>query len=384
MPVYEADPTNPQVALDAARLTPGSHVIFLPGLAYPIAERLRVFSDTRITAHGAYIHAVNGNHRLLANFEETDSFAGYEGNSDIAVEGGVWDCKAHEDQSDDVANAMNFIHCRSVRVRDITVLNVHGAHAVELAAVWNAWVSDCEFRGFHDPGGREFSEAIQLDWPKSPASTAIGLWDSTPCVGITINRCVMGASEDLGAFGALVGSHGAIPTLRHRRVAVTGCEVEESLSYGIRAWGWQDVVISDNRISETAGSSVLIQHTDAFTATGNVVREAGRNGFNLGGSSRGVVTGNTVALTVDQNGIWLGQVDGAGAATFDTLVADNLVSDANDNAIRIAAGCSRNVVVQNVLRRGATGGTTGVVNASGNTTNEVTRNNFHGFTINVS
>lgn len=373
-----ADFPSLQAALDAARDDPGSRVRAVPGESYPLATELRIYGKTRLEAWGADLFGVDGNHRLLRSYSDGDSYSGYNGPSDITVLGGTWDCRGYDSPPNALLNAMDFCHGHNINVVGCRIRNVVGAHAVEFAAINGGSVRDCRFEGFFDPGDREFSEAVQLDWPRV-GSTDIGLWDGTPCRGISVTRCAMSSSEQLGPFGALVGSHGDnLPPARHEWIKVADCEVDKSLSFAVRAFGWRDSVVHGVTAFDTDGTAFLVQNSDGLAVHGNTVREAGRNGFHVGSSQRVAISGNVVNRTRDQYGIWVGKY-GQGDGSSDVLVSGNVVSGAALAGVRLSAGANRCVVEGNMLRRDG-GGDTGVSCAAGaGTSNRVARNSITGF-----
>jgi parallel beta-helix repeat protein len=372
-----ADFPTPQAALDAAAADPGSLVTFEP-ISYPLPAPLVVGSDTTVRAYGAHLRGVNGNHRLVRSFRDADSFAGYEGPSRISVFGGVWDCRGQDAPPGTVANAMNFCHGSRITVADATIRNVAGAHAVEVAAIDGAIIRHCRFEGFLDTGGRDFSEAVQVDLTKSPMSTDIGLWDNTPCRDVTVLDCHMGPSADLGPFGALAGNHSQVAAgTYHDRIRVLGCDVNGSLLHAIRPYAWRGAVIQGNTVVGTTGTSILVQYSTGVTVSGNTVRGSGRNGVNVSASTQVVVQGNTIADTADEYCVWVGRDDDT--TSTDVLVTGNVLHGGHDAAVRLASGTHRCTVSGNLIRRGG-GGDTGVsCTAGAGTTNKVIHNDIAGF-----
>lgn len=371
---------TPQDALDDAETDPYAVVEFPPKL-YELEEKLVVHDSTEIWSYGAYFKGINGNHGLLRSFRSTDSFSSYNGPSHISVYGGTWDCDGQNAPPNTVTNGLNFCHGSNIKVIDVTVKNVAGAHGLELSAIRGATVQNCKFLGFIDnttAQNRQFSEAIQVDITKSSASAEIGDFDNTPCKNITINNCHTSNSNELGYFGALVGGHVTVENIWHEKIRVINCDVSGSLSYGIRPFGWQDSVITGNTIEDTGGTSILTQHSRNLSIIGNIVRNSGSNGINVSGSYGINVQANNVVGTIANYGIWVGTSDGIGSN--DVVVQNNYVKNANLAALRLSSGADNCLVAGNRLVRGTTGGSTGIICASGvGTTNRIVDNSLLDF-----
>lgn len=375
-----ADYASPQDALDAAALDPGpgrSVVVFDPVL-YELPAELRVRGNLTIEATGAYLRATGGNHRLLRNYVATDSFGAYAGHGDITLRGGTWDANGTGAASGTVANAIAFLHCSNIDIVGVEVLDVAGAHGIELNAVRGARVRDCTFRGFLDTGDRAHSEAIQIDGAWSAASADIGLWDDTPCRDVSISGCRMGSSAQLGPYGALAGGHAMASGIHHRYIRVTDCHVEGSLQHGFRPYGWAFFIVSECTVASTAGTAIVVQRCRDGVITTCPIDSPGSNGINVSSSERIVVDGCPVRDPSPNWGVWVGAAPGYGPSE-DILVTSNLISGAMAGGMKLATGTDRAVLLDNLIRRDG-GGSTGVVVATGaGTASRVEDNDIRGF-----
>lgn len=374
-----ADYPTPQDALDDCVLDPQAVVEF-PPMSYALTAPLVVPPRTIIRAYGAYLWG-DGQHRLLRSFRDGDEFAGYDGPGNIAIYGGTWDCRGQDAPLGEVANGMNFCHGRNIVVAAATILNVAGAHAIELSAVSRASIRNCRFGGFNDTGDREFSEAIQLDTTTSAAATTIGLWDDTPCRNVTVHDCWMGPSDELGPFGALIGGHAMASGVYHQYIRVSDCHVDGSLLNGIRPYGWSDFTVHGCAVVDTDGTAIAVQRSRAGVVSGCNIRGSGSNGVNVSASSDIIVSANSIANPQANYGVWVGSLDGNDS--HDVLVHGNAIRSGPAAAVKLAAGTDNSVVAGNLLRRGS-GGPTGIVAAAGvGTMNRVEDNDLDGFTTNL-
>lgn len=258
-----------QGALDAARDSGGGIVVIPAGAVYGVSTFLVVYDDTMVVAHGATIKAI-GNSGLLRNFLGSEMFSGYAGHSRIQVLGGVWDGNASDGTTGTVTaetDAMNFVHCTDILVRDVIIRNVSSAHALEFNSCDGGCAVNCRFEGFRDNTGgtRQYSEAVQIDIAKT-GSSSIGAFDSTPSRNIRIEDCYCGPSDRLGPFGRFAGSHTIAAATYYDNIRVTDCTVDGALQEGIRGYGWRRAVIRDNTISGTRLSGIACTVPDPATA----------------------------------------------------------------------------------------------------------------------
>lgn len=322
-----ADDTDAiQGALDAAGGA-GGGIVVIPALRFSIraSTRLHMQTGTTISAYGAYVFKAgvptNG---LLANFVSgVDTFAGYNGNNNTAVLGGVWDARGYN--ATVTYDVLDWNHCRGVLVKDVTVRNVSGDHAVEFNSTFGARAENVRCEGFFDPtsGGRTFSEAFQIDVAVSGSAT-IGAFDGTHSCNIDIIGCYAGPGIDGnggGSFGKLVGSHTTAAGGSYDNIKVIGCTVDGGLDVGIGAYNWTNFQIANNKISGTASHGIRVTVPDPSVAGFSVL------------SYGGEIVNNTIdGTTSGAHGIEiLGYTATAGVAEIN--VHGNIVRNAAGNGI---------------------------------------------------
>ncbi|MFI7240117.1 right-handed parallel beta-helix repeat-containing protein [Streptomyces cyaneofuscatus] len=370
-----------QAALDAAQGAGGGTVLIPPG-TYACADALCAYDNTTVYAYGATIKATGGG-GLLHNYANTsESWAGYEGRSNIRILGGTWDGNAGTGpgQTSGLHDVISFNHARNIEVRDVTVLNTSQAHALEFNAIDGGRAINCRFLGFADLSSgstRQFSEALQIDIAVS-GSTAVGLFDDTPSKNIEVIGCITGPSATLGPFGRFVGSHTIRAGTYYDNITVRGNVVEGALSEGIRGYGWRRAVIADNVIRSTGKASIVMTvpnpstagyslNPDQIVIANNVVDgPVGESGIRVlgfaGAQHSGVrITGNTIngRATGGANGIQAeyckgpgivgNTVDSSGSTgiyvnqSADALVSGCTVTAAGSNAINITDSPGANV-----------------------------------------
>ncbi|MDQ1037279.1 hypothetical protein QFZ75_003695 [Streptomyces sp. V3I8] len=378
-----------QLALNAARDLGGAQVVVPPGV-YLIGATLRIYGNTRLTLMAGAEFRRNVAGTMLLNGDPGQSFGGYTGHSRIVIEGGLWNMRGTTVGLTGSAMCISIGHATDVVIRDLEIRDTPGFHGIELNSTTHGSISGCQFRGYVDPGGRDFSEAVQVDLAKSVGVFGgFGPYDHTPCEDVSISGCHFGASGTAGttAWPRGVGSHSATITRWHRRIRVTDCSFEGILQYAVSAYNWEDVVIANNTFvscgsgvrirtvilsdpedtKDTTGASTgASQNMRNITVTGNSFRGGGSYDepiIALGETSGTVlnlsVTGNTIdGSSGGQNGIRMQNVSRA-------TVGDNVVANVNGTGIS-TEDCNNLVVSSNVVWTPAAHGIT-LINTSHST-----------------
>lgn len=318
-----------QAALNAADAVGGAHVLIPGGRTYAIRTFLCVFDNTTVSAYGAKIISLGGT-GLIRNFLAGEHAPEYFGHSHITILGGVWDENAFngvDGTTTGIPTAFNFVHCRDITVRDVTIRNVSTSHAIEFNSTDGGRALNCRFEGFRDntsDQSRQYSEAVQIDCALNIIITPA---DLTPSRNIVIDGCYTGPSERCGPYGRLVGSHTGVTGqgVIYDGITIVNCEADDTLSGAISGYGWQNVIIANNRLNSSAidpsirlvvplsatwGYNLLV---DSIIIQGNTVRDSGSGGILVRGDPNAKTTGVIISanrvLNAGGNGIHVWDCD---------------------------------------------------------------------------
>lgn len=170
---YGADPSgtanaNPgiQEALNIARDLGGAQVVVPPGV-YLIGATLRIYGNTRLSLMAGAEFRRNVAGTMIINGDAGQAFGGYTGHSNIVIEGGLWNMRGTTAGLTASAMCISIGHATDITVQDLEVRDLPGFHAIEMNSTTHGVIRNCKFRGYVDPGGRDFSEAVQIDLAKS-------------------------------------------------------------------------------------------------------------------------------------------------------------------------------------------------------------------------
>ncbi|ASS70686.1 hypothetical protein C6371_09070 [Bacillus atrophaeus] len=364
---YGADPTGKvdaapaiQAALDLAKNGDGVRIYIPKGCTFKLAAPLIFWENTLVIAKDATLLNYFGDH-MGVNGDGSVQYSGYEGNGNIIIDGGTWDCRGL--QIEKGTNCFSFGHGRDIYVKNVTIKDVRSYHGIEFNSCHRFGAFHCNFLGFFDPDGtRSFSEAIQVDLAQRPGVFGpFGRYDFTVCKDGSITGCYFGSSGTPGtqAWPRGVGSHSSTIGYWHENISVRDNTFDGTTGWAVRGYNWNTTNISGNTLRnchfgitisaidpnnpghtlndnfEQLSRSqdfrdVTIQNNRIYDTVENEAIYI-RGFFNNEGIVRNVViTGNIINSVGGSNqaGIRLDAVNGG-------IIANNQISDTSGDGVRL-------------------------------------------------
>ncbi|MDG9701653.1 right-handed parallel beta-helix repeat-containing protein [Streptomyces sp. DH37] len=339
-----------QAALSAAATYGGGWVIVPPGTYRLATLPLRIYRNTRLTLLPGAVFRRAADATLLLNGDADQDFGGYTGHGGLIIEGGVWDMRATTTGLTNPRMCISLGHAQNILVRGVEIRDVPGYHAIEANACKDVRIQDSRFLGFVDTGGRENSEAIQLDLAAgSGYFGGFGPYDFTPVEDVSVSGCYFGASGTAGttAWARGVGSHSARIGRWHKRIRVTDCTFEGLVDYAVHAYSWDDVVVANCQLVNCA-SGVRVRTVDT-ARTNDTINTSGTQTSASQAQSGAVVVGCTFRNTGAEDEPIIIEGETTGRVRMVT-VADNVIEQVNtQNGIRLTF-VDHYAVTGNVIR----------------------------------
>ncbi|MEW1568282.1 right-handed parallel beta-helix repeat-containing protein [Streptomyces sp. NPDC093509] len=345
-----------QAALNAAQAAGGGWVVVRPGV-YLITSTLRIYANTRLTLLPGAEFRRNVAATMLLNGDALQNLSGYTGNGNILVEGGLWNMRGTTSGLTASAMCISIGHASNVTIRGLEIRDLPGYHGIELNSTKNGLVENCRFRGYVDPGSRDFSEAVQIDLAKGSAEFGgFGPYDNTPCQDIEVRGCYFGASGTAGttAWPRGVGSHSATVGTRHKRIRIVDNSFEGLLQYAVVDYAYDDTVIADNTISG-CGAGIRIRSiisADAADSTNlaGVVTNASQTMSNVAITGNLITGGGSYDDAILLYGEATGRIVGA-------EITGNIIDTvgASENGIRVQYADQYTVAANTIRGIGGTG-----------------------------
>lgn len=298
--------------------------VYVPAGEYRLGSALQIQARTRLTLAPGAVLARDHPGGILTNEATVDPAGGYDGPGELLIEGGTWDMRGTVQTA--YGCALSIGHATNVTIRDLTVKDTPGWHAIEINSSRDVLVDNCRFLGAVATGDRAWTEAVQIDAAVN-AGTGMVPYDGTVCDDIEIRSCRVGGSgtPGTGPWPRGIGTHTA-PATWHRNIRITGCVFDGLIQCGIRTYWWDRAVITGNQIVDCAGDGIAVDHNSRYTEVhGNQVIDSGRNGI--------VVDHSCTQINVRDN-----DVIGSGNSAHNTYggirVADSSYVRVTGNTIR--------------------------------------------------
>jgi hypothetical protein len=314
-------------------LDTGGH-IYVPGGVYLVAGTpLRIGARTRLTLAPDAVILRGGPAGLIRNRQPDDAYGGYSGRGGILIEGGTWDMRggAGGDLSL-MASAMTLTHAEGITVRDTRIVDVPGAHGLDLIGVRGARIEDVTFAGYHaDPADSQPRESIQIDGALAAYSGDCAPYDGTPCDDVRITGCRFEQSGTLPAPQRAVGSHGyAADITGHepRHITVADCTIDGVTDSGVYAWHWRESIIARC-----------------------IITGPGRNGIVVQAGASDIDVEHNQVYDPGHSGVWINDTCDNIAVHGNRLVGSSRAANNVHYGIRVSGGCTTCVITDNRVRR---------------------------------
>lgn len=208
---------------------------------------LVVYSNTTIDATGATIEAKRSNGTLLASatakYYGTVPYAdGYQKTQNIKIIGGTWDGKKS------IGQVIRFVHSSNVELDGLTVKNCKDSgHVITFEGVKQATVKNCTVIG--QEGMVSSKEAIHFDIVHSTQTTPDLIsseYDDLPCKDITITNNIIKDAPNA------IGSHGAVQGVYHQNIVISDNQISDISNVALPIFNYRNVTISGNIINDVS------------------------------------------------------------------------------------------------------------------------------------
>lgn len=240
---------NPKMTINQIQniLNKGGDIKFTKG-NYSITKTLILESDSNIILEDGAILKRNKRCYVFQTSVD-DNTTKYNGVHNVTITGGTILCDGCLKPS----NIISLVHSKDITIKNLTIKNNVGNHAIEINSSKNIVIDSCKFLKTTQQSGACFREQIQIDFayhtglPFSKNKNA-KTYDGTCCKNVTIQNCTFnGCNIAIGTHtqSATNNHHSNIKILNNKG---KGCGVLEKLGAFCRLIGMKKVVISGNEI----------------------------------------------------------------------------------------------------------------------------------------
>ncbi len=197
-----------QTALNLASKTSNVITVKIPKGTYYISNALHVYSNTKLVcdSNTTIRRTVTTKKYMIYVGNSSSGSGGYAQAKNVTIQGGTW--IANPRTSNNLHTAMYFAHTQNVTVKNLTIENYSGKHALVFAAVKNGTVDNVTIEDFVEDtttgkwlanaiaagtveNVKSHAEAIHVDNATKEGEPDAPPCDSTLSTGIVVKNCVL-------------------------------------------------------------------------------------------------------------------------------------------------------------------------------------------------
>ncbi len=232
--------------------------VVIPKGKYYLEDSLRLYSNTWLSMNGVTFYKGNLEDRSMARGGNvSDEVSGYNGESNIVLEGGVWDVRMsqYSPASQSHFGTLRFGHAENILLANVTCNGTVNGHQLEFCGVYGVTVVGCTMKGYLDTayhGSNDGKEAIQLDIVHSSnISPAYCAYDDTVTGNVVIyqnvcSHCCRG-----------VGSHSAIYGTTYSNIVIAGNRFYKLSGAACHLPAYQKTAVVDNVMTKVGAGVEL-------------------------------------------------------------------------------------------------------------------------------
>lgn len=244
-------------------------VITVPNGTYYIDKPLYIQSNTVLKlSKKAVIKRTSAcqGHNMLRTTDaghDSDTFGKYELAHNITISGGTWD-GGNIKKAKSTSNLIYIGHSSDVTIKNTTIKNCYGAHAIEMAGVKDSAIRNCKISGFRYDSTGFTSEAIQIDICYK--SSKDGYWapgfiaDKTTSKNIVIeNNTITDYPRGIGVHHQLKGHQVSNILIRNNKFKRSSKSTQGKSVVGVFLLGVKKVTVSQNTFDHYSYGAMIKQ-----------------------------------------------------------------------------------------------------------------------------
>ena len=229
------------------------YVQFTSGKTYKVTSPLRFKKNTYLDMNNATI--LSTSKRVFFNFEDGDSYGGYNGNGNITIANGTV-----------IGGSVAFAHGSGIRFENVHFQNCLNDHFMEICACTDYIVDKCSFVGMLnlDTSVLEYinidTNAVYGAFPHNKAGQNDPVfYDGSVSDGIIVRDTYFSVGEGNYAYGFnAVGAHGrTISNTYTKNVTLLNNTIRGFTGCGIRVNAMDGILVGENDI-QTVGDGIRI------------------------------------------------------------------------------------------------------------------------------
>lgn len=333
---------------------PENGVLFLQDGTYPIKTALEFKSNMtfKLSDNAVLVNEIPNKSALMA-FNHPLKHDKAEGNSNITIEGGIWNMNGAVGidgvpgnlPNAETAGALGLAYASNITLRNITFKDSFNGHVMQLCAVDQVLVENCRFegQGFLGDGNRT-RELIQIEPGSIKGYPYTKEQDVKPTTNVTVRGCHFGGSELCPQYMVAIGNHGQQNGVKCSDIIIEDCTFENAAWAAIRFWAYDRVTIQNNSFFMSDDSTQKERYAilaDSHPQGAVIAKDGAENTTEL------VIKNNTFSITAeDVSAIGIKGNGGSPKKPKNVSILENTITG-NNTALAIDLYRVENCVIKN-------------------------------------
>lgn len=293
---------------------PDGGILFLRDGTYPL-ESVIVFKENmtlKLSDNAILLNRRPESNPTMA-FNHPFNHNEAKGNSNIVIEGGIWDLNGqlNEDGTPknlpDLAsvNALGFGYASNITVRNVTFRDCFNGHVIQIAGCDQVTLENCRFEGqWFVGGGDKTREMIQIEPGSVKGYPYTLVQNKAPSTNVTIKGCYFGGSESTSQYLVAIGTHSQQAGVKCSDIIIEDCTFDNAAYATIHFMAYDRITIRNNTFNITSDSDQVERYGILADTYGSFLDPSGAdstNEFTLEGNTFNVDAPNVVVMSITTN-----------------------------------------------------------------------------------
>ena len=293
---------------------PDGGVLFLQDGTYPLAGRI-VFKENmtfKLSDNAILLNCSQDKNPMMA-YNHPYKHNKAEGNSNIIIEGGIWDMNGQLDESGtpknlpnaESINALGIGYGSNITIRNITFRDCYNGHVIQVAGSDNVLIENCRFEGQSFRGsGDKTRELLQIEPGTVKGYPYTLVQNKAPSTNVTIRNCYFGGSENTPHYMAAIGTHSQQAGVKCSDIVIEDCTFDNAAYTAIHFMAYDRITIRNNIFTITSDSEQIDRYGILADTYGSFIDPTGAESttdFTIEGNTFDVSDPKATVLEITTN-----------------------------------------------------------------------------------
>lgn len=293
---------------------PDGGTLYLQDGTYPLGGRL-VFKENmtfKMSDNAVLLNTSTATNPMMA-YNHPYKHNEAKGNSNITIEGGIWDMDgalgedgvpANHPNAESI-NAIGIGYASNITIKNVTFRNCYNGHVIQIAGSDNVLVENCRFEGQSFAGsGDKTRELLQIEPGTVKGYPYTLVQNKAPSTNVTIRGCYFGSSEETPHYMTAIGTHSQQAGVKCSDIVIEDCTFENSEYATIHFMAYDRITIRNNTFNITSESEQLDRFgilADTYGAFIDPTGADSTNDFTIEGNQFNVSDPDVVVMRITTN-----------------------------------------------------------------------------------